>query len=253
MAFNNQGSQYDISAVTGYNPLILSSYMQLLGVIRGSPIDPADRVPMITTYNFSLLKLLNVRYLVSYKLLPDAQLDLVYQDYPYVYKLDQPENNAFMVYHAEYFNSAEQIAARMSESSFDPARSVLLEQEIRDSTAGSGQRGVTPDWWVTVHGSGYNKIDFDVYTSASGWLVVSEIYYPGWKVYIDEQEKPIQKADLALRAIELTPGRHTVGFVYRPDSLRYGLVMSFAGILLFFVCVILLVLKQRSKTAEILA
>lgn len=248
MAFNNQGSQYRLSAITGYNPLILKSYMQLLGVIRDSPIDPADRVPMITSYNSPLLKLLNVKYLVSYELLQDEQLDLVYKDYPYVYELNQPENAAFMVYHAEFFENDEQVISRINEPSFEPTRTVLLDQGLQEISFDTIQTSITPVSHISIHDSTYNSLTIDAYTESPGWLVVSEIYYPGWKAYVDEEETPIHKANLALRTIYLNSGNHEVKFIYEPDSFRYGLVLSLAGLLLIIVFIITLLVNRVEKT-----
>ena len=50
------------------------------------------------------------------------------------------------------------------------------------------------------------------------------------KVYIDGQIGEIYKADTAFRAVPITAGRHTVKFVYRPDSFTRGL--KIAGIAL---------------------
>lgn len=245
MRFINQGSQFGIPAITGYNSLIMSSYLQFLGIIRGSPVDSVDRVPMIRTWHSPLLKILNVKYLVSYEPLQDPHLELLHSSDVYVYRMNQTDAaHAFMVYHAEYFDSAEQVAARMAESSFDPLRSVLLERRLQETVQYAEQIGTPPESQVSVLGSTLNSVTFEAYTSAPGWLVVSEIYYPGWRAYIDGQETPISKGDLVLRVVELSPGRHTVRFVYDPDTVRCGLFITVLGALL--VVSLLLHLLTRS-------
>lgn len=237
----NHGSRFSIPAITGYNPLILSSYMQMLGLVRGTPVDPADRVPTVETYDSPLLQLLNVKYLVSQKPLQDPDLEFVQSGTifhkgnvsdVYVYKVDQPGPRAFIVYRAEYFDDAEQVVARMAEPSFDPRQSVVLEGHSSKTVQLTEPTGTTPERNVSILGSTLNSITLDADTSAPGWLVVSEIYYAGWKAYVDGQETPISRADLALRAVQLDTGHYTVEFVYDPASVRYGLLITFSGVLL---------------------
>jgi len=246
MVFINHGSRFGIPAVTGYNSLILSPYLKILGLIRGTPVDPADRVPLIQTYDSPLLKMLNVKYLVSYEPLQDPDLELLHEGDAYVYRMDVTHAvHAFMVYQAEYFDNTEQVAARMTEPSFDPMRSVLLEHLAPSSARHTEQTAPAREARVSVAGATLNSLTLDAYTSARGWLVVSEVYYPGWKAYVDGQETPIYKADLVLRAIELNPGHHTVLFVFDPDTIRYGLSITFAGMLL--TVSLLLALPQLKK------
>jgi hypothetical protein len=52
--------------------------------------------------------------------------------------------------------------------------------------------------------------------SAGGLLVVSALYYPGWHAELDGAPVEVLEANLALRAIVLPPGSHTVRWIYRP-------------------------------------
>ena len=101
------------------------------------------------------------------------------------------------------------------------------------------------EWWARVMESTLNSLTIEAYTSAPGWLVVSEIYYPGWKVYVSGRERPAVKADLALRAIELGVGRHRVELRYEPRSFWYGLGIS-ATSAIAVVCAIVGV-RQRQR------
>jgi uncharacterized membrane protein YfhO len=72
--------------------------------------------------------------------------------------------------------------------------------------------------------------------ASDGFLVLTDMYYPGWKVYVDGQEKSIFKANYLFRALNLKSGSHQIRFVYSPKSFSFGLVsflISFAAIGLF--------------------
>jgi hypothetical protein len=63
-------------------------------------------------------------------------------------------------------------------------------------------------------------------TNSPGWLVLSDRYYPGWRAFIDGEPVKIYKANVIVRAIPLKPGKHIVDFVYRPVTLRLGMMVS---------------------------
>ena len=57
-------------------------------------------------------------------------------------------------------------------------------------------------------------------------LVLSEVYYPAWKAYIDGCPAPIYRADHLLRAIPVPAGEHTVELRYESWTLRAGMAIS---------------------------
>ena len=65
--------------------------------------------------------------------------------------------------------------------------------------------------------------------SASGILVLSDTYYPGWRAFVDGVEHPILRANHVFRAVEVSAGAREVVFLYEPDSFRYGLLVSVAA------------------------
>jgi len=248
MMFINQGSRFSIPAVTGYNSLILSSYLELLGAIRETPVDPADRVPMVETYKSPLLKMLNVKYVLSYQPLADPHLDLLHSSDIYVYKVKQIGiEHTFMVYRAEYFDNTKQIAAYMAQPSFNPMQSVIFEDGLQQTVPLTKQIELRPESQVSILNTTLNSIAIEAYTNTAGWLVVSEVYYPGWKAYVDGQEVAINKANLSLRAIEMKPGHHYVEFVYDPDSVRYGLLITFVGVILVVSLLMLSFILDRKE------
>jgi uncharacterized membrane protein YfhO len=59
-----------------------------------------------------------------------------------------------------------------------------------------------------------------------GYLVLADLFYPGWQAEVDGGKAPIERANYLFRAVRLAPGRHTVRFDYRPASFRLGLFLS---------------------------
>ena len=61
--------------------------------------------------------------------------------------------------------------------------------------------------------------------------MVADLYYPGWRVYVDGEESKIEQADYCLRAVALEPGEHHVEMVYAPWSFRMGLWCVLASLI----------------------
>ena len=71
---------------------------------------------------------------------------------------------------------------------------------------------------------------FDVNADGEAWLVVAATHYPGWTVTIDGLPAPLERANLAFRAVRVPAGQHSVTFVYAPAWLPPALIVSLAGL-----------------------
>ena len=78
----------------------------------------------------------------------------------------------------------------------------------------------SPPVQLTYEGS--HRFRAQVSLSQGGYLVVAEMYYPGWKATEGGLSLPLFRADGAFCAVELSPGDHRVDFEYRPDSFERG-------------------------------
>ena len=61
---------------------------------------------------------------------------------------------------------------------------------------------------------------------AEGFVVLSEQYYPGWKAYIDGREATLYRVNGIMRGVVVPPGRHEVGFRYKPGFLLPSMIVS---------------------------
>jgi len=109
--------------------------------------------------------------------------------------------------------------------------------------------GVTPS--VTWLRDDPNDQKLDVVAARDGYLVVSDTFYPGWKAEIDGKRAPIFPADVALRAVYITPGHHVVDFRYRPTWRTVESWISLPALFFALAAWIIFVSRDRaSRRAE---
>ena len=119
---------------------------------------------------------------------------------------------------------------------FEPNHEAIINQEFKNSLNSSNSNR---DSAARIKLLKYNP-DHLTYSSNSNSAqiaVFSEIYYKnGWTMLVDGVEKPYFRVNYLLRAAQLPAGKHTVEFVFHPNSYYTGEKISLAS----SVCLILL-------------
>ena len=57
-------------------------------------------------------------------------------------------------------------------------------------------------------------------------LVLTEVWYPGWRATVDGESRPVLRANYAFRAVRLGSGQHQVRLTFAPRSWGLGLAVS---------------------------
>jgi hypothetical protein len=131
-----------------------------------------------------------------------------------------------LVYAAEVQPDDALARQRLSAADLDPGAVAILAEEPPLSLGGGGQGTARLVERLP------NRLAFEVETPADGLLLLSEVYYPGWRAEVDGQEAPILRADTVLRAVPVTAGVHRVEMDFRPWTAVAGLAIAVATLLL---------------------
>ena len=204
------GAMHGIADIGGiFNPLGLAAYNTYIGGMgsRGSPL-----------YDF-----LNVKYVLAEKGKPpgDARFVSVFNDDPQidVYLNTAALPRALLIYKSIPVTSGEEAWAAIHQPGFDPSREAVIEGgPMLDGAPSSGTLG--------IHRLEANDIEIHTTTSAPAYLVLSEVYYPGWRAEVDGRPTQILPANFAFRAVYLEPGAHHVRMFFLPATWIVGLVIS---------------------------
>lgn len=151
---------------------------------------------------------------------------------------------AFFVSDAKIIPDDAQQKAFMESDAFSPAKTVVLDDDPHFplTSPPDSMRGT-----VTITSYHLNSIILDVTAPHNGFLVLSEVYYPGWHAYDNGTQSPLYRGDWNLRTIPVREGKHSIEVRFEPDSFRRGAWITAATIGLSLVGIVYSVVKKRSK------
>jgi hypothetical protein len=219
----DSGAMHSIADISGiFNPLGLAAYNTYVGGMgaRGSAL-----------YNF-----LNVKYVLAEKGKPpgDERFALVFDRDPqidiYLNRTALPR--ASLVYTSIPVASGEQAWAAIHRADFDPSREAVIE-------GGPVLKGTPSNGTLFIRHLGVNDIEIDATISTPAYLVLSEVYYPGWQAQVNGRPARIFPANFSFRAVYLEPGQHHVRMFFLPTSWIVGLTISILTWCALFAIVIL--------------
>jgi len=88
------------------------------------------------------------------------------------------------------------------------------------------QHNITSSDSATIESYEPNKILIATQTQKPSFLMLTDTYFPGWNVFVDGKPSTIYTADGTFRAVEIPPGKHSIAFIYKPESFSFGLKIS---------------------------
>ena len=220
----NAGLWYGFQDIQGYDPLILKRYMEYINRSQGLPPDhKVVNLHYITDFNNNLIRLLNLKYVVDCK---GQRLG----------KVDSFIPRCFIV-HDMVIKGKTEILDFMLEDQFDPLKVVVFEKGNAPATFFPKKpiSVFNEKCWITAHGNNEIKLVADM--KAPGFLMMSELNYPGWHVFVDGTKKIIHTGNYLFRVVPLDTGRHEIHFIFNPLSFKIGAAISaisLIGVMAFF-------------------
>jgi len=203
------GARYELELTDGVDPLQLKGYANFMdkasGVLRTGysvtlPPFAGDPKSINATYipDPQLMGLLNVGYVVSEFELALDRLNKVAQfGQTRIY-----ENDAFL------------------------PRVWITQEELSQVNSLTGLPSISD--YPRIEQMKPNKLT--LHAKGPGLLVLSEVVYPGWQVWVDGKRSEIQPVFGIFRGVMLEEGEHDLVFVFRPLSVYLGLVIALLGI-----------------------
>jgi hypothetical protein len=233
-----------IESIRGFNPLIPSGiHKYLVEGAAGGQISDRLRVtiPTFAIASRPHLDLLNVRWVVVNHALEIDGLELRETFGPidvfhyqlktdhttlkrtYLYENTRRMPRAALIRRAEYV--ADPSAAIGAVGELDPRQTVLVEDR---ELVGEYEGGFQP--LEVDHGG--DEIEISVDAGAGGYLLLSELYHPGWRVEESGRSLEIHRANGVFQVVRLGSGLHELHFRYRPTAYTVGRWLTLGSLLI---------------------
>ncbi len=167
----------------------------------------------------------------------------------YIYRNTLRLPRVYMVSDYQVIRLEEEHIYDLFGKNFDPGKTVYLEEDpgMNYAPSSEDESPKTGESMNQIEIVDYSEERVEIRTESSrgGLLVLSDAYYPGWKAMVDGDEKPILRANIAFRAIALSPGRHHVIFTYTPPSFKIGAILASLGWLGCAIALLVLFFRQK--------
>lgn len=242
----NLSRLWNVPSASAFGPLLNTRYLEVLGITEGGFLP----VPWTFTSDFRGFDILAIRYLTvpaGDKRLNDYKVDgrPIFVRVAEIGKSDIFENTramprAWMVGETRLMEDADVVRTiRRGElpegEAFDPAKLALLSKRGMKSEGFVAPPVPTKvadfSGSVKIMSIENRRVLLAAESSTGGFLVLSDLFYPGWKAIVDGQPQEILRTNYVLRGLELKAGKHSIEFRYEPIYLYIGAVVSLLGLL----------------------
>ena len=208
----NTALMYQIQSVDGYDPLYLQNYGELVASwTRNRPdIAPAAFNRILTPENSQSLftNLLGVKYILSLKPLELPELTLVFQEgETRVYENKKVLPRVYLAEAVSVQNSPTEVVKQLF------ANENLLDRFVFSHVPLSVEPfALEPEEHAEITYYASNEITIKVEAKRPRLLVLTDLYYPTWRAFVDETVVEIIPANYFFRGIKVPAGSHTVTF-----------------------------------------
>ena len=230
--FNLTGNPYTESrtsyfhkSIGGYHPAKLRIYQDIIDRYLSGPFNPG------------VLNMLNTKYMI----MPDQQTG---RD-TLISRLEA-FGPCWLVKNVKLVD--DRVAAITSLGNTNLKDTAIVEKSFSKNV-------VQPQWDSTssIRLSKFDNdaIEYEANCSGAQFAVFSEVYYPkGWNVYIDNKKTDYYNVDYILRGISLPAGKHSIKFVFEPETVKKGNTIMYIAsylIVLFFIGGLFMAWREKRK------
>lgn len=243
--FNENTTAYFHKSVGGYHAAKLRRYQEMIEehiapemrVILDEVIRTQGRLDSVAVNAFPVVNMLNTRWFI----VPGKDGTTVPVFNPLAL------GNAWFVYDVKYVDNANEEIEALHK--VNPAIIAVVDNQYQEQV-----RRVDSEGNIMLKEYEPNRLVYETESSTGGVVVFSEIYYPGWRSYIDGEEVEHGRANYILRAMNVPAGKHKIEFVFDPQSLHVTETIAYIALsllLLGTICGILILVRNGRRNRRV--
>lgn len=232
----NDSQLHSIPSASGYDPLIIKRYYMFSGITSDGLLIPE----FLSNKNLSL-DILAIKYILvsdttwmpgrsdsllkflkdqnHWHLVERIDNSSMYQNLramPRIWWVDQAISEK-----SEQILTTIQTSLLPTGQKFNPYTTALIEEPFNFQTQKLNQPST-----AKIISLSDKQTEIKTQTSLPRFLVLSDIYYPGWNAYIDGIKTQLYRTDYVLRGVIVPSGTHIITFKFIPKSFYLGLGIS---------------------------
>ncbi len=206
--FSESRTSYFLKSAGGYHPAKLRIYQDIIEkYLSGRPNPP-------------VLNMLNTRYII----VADPQTQQ-----PGLIKNPDAYGNCWLVKHVKLVD--DRVAAISDLGNTNLKDTAIVEKSVAPNLVQP-----QPDSLSSIKMTKFDNdaIEYEANCNGPQFAVFSEVYYPkGWNAYLDGKKTDYFNTNYILRGMPLPAGKHSIKFVFEPESVKQGKsIMFIASILI---------------------
>jgi hypothetical protein len=171
----------------------------------------------------AFVDLAGVEYLLSYRPVQSPYLELRFDREIKIYRNLRRLPRAYLVQDWDVVPDGRERLRRLRQSPVEGRRRVVLEEPVSPGFAGVDTAAPAS---LAIAAYGPEEVALELGEHPAGYVVLSDTWYPGWRAWVDDRERPILRANHVFRAVEVDRTARRVVFRYRPTSFAFGLWVS---------------------------
>ncbi len=238
--FNENNTSYYHKSVGGYHAAKLRRYQEMIEEHIGGEMQQLFEEVMRTqgvmdsvqADKFPVLNMLNTRWFI----MPTQGGQTMPLFNPHAM------GNAWFVNEVKYVDNANQEIEALH--TINPSQVAVVDSKFKEQVKAQPSVGQ-----IVLKEYDANRLVYESESPSGGVVVFSEIYYPGWRSYIDGEEVSHGRADYILRAMNVPAGKHTIEFKFDPQSLHVTETVAYialAILALLFVAAVAFSFRKRA-------
>src|SRR3989344_29176 len=234
----NSWTAYRLEPVEGYDPLFSSDYAHYFHRLSGNPYENrVSRYALLEGINHRFLSAANVQYILTKNtteitarsylaadLVKEGYLPVFTDKSVTVYADPIVKSRAYFVNKLRFAKDKAQMGRVLDDPQFDPTTEAVIMGEPFEPNFGQNE--------VLAINHRDNEVEITIRSQDGGFLILSDAYDPGWRVYVDGTRTALYQVNGAQRGVVIPATTGRVTFRYEPASFKLGLVIALASLAL---------------------
>lgn len=231
----NHLMMHNMRDARGYDPMNLRWYCLYFNLLAGFESDRKVGAFLFLPelVRPDLAALLNVRTIVNLRPCKNrAAFDSIQTDGRFYYHRLNQSKPAYLRFYSQWESCSEQdlIKNIKNQPGILQQKAYRLESDNIKSNLQPSQPSA-----LSWHIADCDQLSGSIETAQSGYLMLNESWYPGWKMYIGDDIIKSERINLTFNGFLIPEGKHQFKIKFEPDSFYRGRIIS-----LFFIFLITL-------------